>query len=136
MQMTHRFFRYALVVLTMLLCATYASADALVRSQAMFADTIAEYYVEDDHVRLELEIGADDVGSFRNILPDDLYQQLGYGDTPLQHRLPKFINEDMPVLAGDSCLAGRITSIGPVGRKNSIGATRQPIGTHDARRPE
>jgi hypothetical protein len=103
------FFRYALVVLTMLLCATYASADALVRSQAMFADTIAEYYVEDDHVRLELEIGANDVGSFRNILPDDLYQQLGYGDTPLQQRLPKFINEDMPVLvdlAGDSLICG------------------------------
>jgi len=116
MRMAHCFFRYALVVCIMLLCSTYASADALVRSQAMFADTIAEYYVEDDHVRLELEIGVDDVGSFRNLLPDDLYQQLDYGATPLQERLSKFINDDMPVLADDSHLVGRITSIGPATR--------------------
>jgi len=116
MRMAHCFFRYALVAGIMLLCSTYASADALVRSQAMFADTIAEYYVEDDHVRLELEIGVDDVGSFRNLLPDDLYQQLDYGATPLQERLPKFINDDMPVLADDSHLVGRITSIGPATR--------------------
>jgi hypothetical protein len=41
--MTHHFIRHALVVSTMLLYATSASADAIMRSQAMFADTIAEY---------------------------------------------------------------------------------------------
>jgi hypothetical protein len=34
-----------------------AFADAIVVSQAMFASTIAEYYVEEDGVRVELEIG-------------------------------------------------------------------------------
>jgi len=48
-------------------------ADAIVRSQAMFADTIAEYFIEDDHVRLELEIGSNDVGPFRHLLTDVLY---------------------------------------------------------------
>ena len=48
-------------VLSALLCAGSAMADAIVRSQAMFADTIAEFYVEDDRVRLELEIGSNDV---------------------------------------------------------------------------
>ena len=129
MRMAHCFFRYALVVGIMLLCSTYASADALVRSQAMFADTIAEYYVEDDHVRLELEIGVDDVGSFRNLLPDDLYQQLDYGDTPLQERLSKFINDDMPVLADDSHLVGRITSIGPATRPLRDAITGEELPT-------
>ncbi len=129
MRMTHRFLRYTLVTSIMLLYAASASSDALVRSQAMFADTIAEYYVEDDHVRLELEIGTDDVSSFRNLLPDDLYQQLDYGDTPLQERLLKFINDDMPVLAGDSFLVGRITSIGPATRPLRDAITGEELPT-------
>ncbi len=44
------------------------------RREFGFSDTIAEFCVEDDHVRLELEIGSNDVGSFRNLLPDSLYQ--------------------------------------------------------------
>jgi hypothetical protein len=100
-------------VSTMLLYASPVLADAIMRSQAMFADTIAEYYVEDDHVRLELEIGSKDVGPFRNLLPDALYQRLGFGDRPLKDRLPGFVTEDMPVLVGETRLPGRITSIGP-----------------------
>ena len=33
-----------------------AFADALVVSQAMFASTIAEYFVEEDHVRVEVAL--------------------------------------------------------------------------------
>ncbi len=114
--MTYPFFRHVLVVSTLLLYTSSASADAVVRSQAMFADTIAEYYVEDDHVRLELEIGSNDVGVFRNLLPDALYQRLSYGDTPLRERLPKFTTKDMPVLVGGDQLIGRITNIVPATR--------------------
>ena len=91
-------------------------ADAIVRSQAMFADTIAEYFIEEDHVRLELEIGSNDVGSFRNLLPDVLYQRLDFGDTPLKERLSKFVTQDMPVRVGDVTLVGRVTNIGPATR--------------------
>ena len=67
--MTSPSYKHLLVVpiLSMLLCVGTAMADAIMRSQAMFADTIAEYYVEDDHVRLELEIGTNDVAAFRNL---------------------------------------------------------------------
>ena len=41
----------------------------------MFVDIIAEYYVEDKYVRLELELGSNDVGAFRNLLPDALDQR-------------------------------------------------------------
>jgi len=91
-------------------------ADAIMRSQAMFADTIAEYYVEDDHLRLELEIGSNDVTAFRNLLPDALYQRLGYDDTPLKERLIEFVTNDMPVLVGDTTIVGRVTNIGPATR--------------------
>jgi len=40
-------------ILSMLLYTGAAMADAIVRGEAMFADTIAEYYVKDDHVRLK-----------------------------------------------------------------------------------
>jgi hypothetical protein len=100
----------------MLLCGGTAMADAIVRNQAMFADTIAEYYVEDDHVRLELEIGSNDVAAFRNLLPDALYQRLGYVDTPLKERLAKFVTEDMPVMVGETAIVGSVTNIGPATR--------------------
>jgi hypothetical protein len=96
--MTYPFLRLVLVVSTMLLYASLTSADAIVRSRAMFADTIAEYFVEDDHVRLELEIGSGDVGAFRNLLPDALYQRLDFGDIPLANRLPKFVSAQ-PMMA-------------------------------------
>ena len=114
----HTFSKRALVVSAMLLFPypETVTADAIMRSRAMFADTIAEYFVENDHVRLELEIGSNDVGAFRNLLPDALYQRLDYGDTPLQERLQKFVIEDMPVLVGTTRLAGRVTKIGPATR--------------------
>jgi hypothetical protein len=82
----------------------------------MFADTIAEFYVEDDHVRLELEIGSNDIGAFRNLVPDALYQQLGFGDAPLEERLSIFTSRDMPIAVGDSLLPGSVVSIGPATR--------------------
>ena len=103
----------AVNILLLLLCAGSAMADAIMRSEAMFADTIAEYFVEEDHVRLELEIGSSDVAAFRNLLPDALYERLGYGATPLQERLARFVSEDMPVLAGDTAVVGRVANIGP-----------------------
>ena len=132
--MTHPIIRHTLVVSTMLLYATSASADAIMRSQAMFADTIAEYFVEDDHVRLELEIGSNDIAAFRNLLPDALYQRLGYDDTPLVERLSTFATEDMPVLVGETILAGIVTNIGPATRplRDSITGEELPTPEDEA----
>ena len=129
--MTYPSYKSVLVVsiLSTLLCAGTAIADAIVRNQAMFADTIAEYYVEDDHVRLELEIGSNDVAAFRNLLPDVLYQRLGYEDTPLKERLPRFVSEDMPVLAGGSKLPGQVTRIGPATRPLRDAITGEELPT-------
>ena len=73
-----------LVFLLLILLPLPAAADAIMRSTAMFADTIAKYFVKEDHVRLELEIGEAVIARFLNLLPDQLYKQLGYGDEPLR----------------------------------------------------
>ncbi len=48
-----------------------AKADAIIITKAMTASTIAEIFVENDHVRVELEIGVGDLEAFRNLLPND-----------------------------------------------------------------
>ena len=121
----------ALVVyaLSMLLYSATSMADAIMRSQAMFADTIAEYYIEEDRVRLELEIGSNDVGAFRNLLPDLLYQRLEFGDAPLEERLPIFVRDDMPVVVGDRKLVGQVTKIGPATRPQRDAITGEALPT-------
>lgn len=104
-------------------------ADAIVVNRAMFADTIAEYYVEDDLVRLELEIGQKDIAVFRNLLPDDLYSRLGYGSVPQGQRLAQFTNQDMAILHGDASLQGRITMLGPASRPRRDEITGEPLPT-------
>ena len=48
--------RLALAALAPLAAPATTLADAIVRSQAMHAGTIAEYFVEEDRVRVALEI--------------------------------------------------------------------------------
>ncbi|MHC4521535.1 MAG: hypothetical protein ACYTAS_23320, partial [Planctomycetota bacterium] len=53
-------------------------ADALIVSRAMKAASIAEIYVEEDGVRVELAIGVTDLNAFRNLMPDEIYRKLGH----------------------------------------------------------
>jgi hypothetical protein len=123
--------RKRLICLLLILLPLQAAADAIVRSTAMFADTIAEYYVEQDHVRLELEIGEADIASFRNLLPDQIYQQLGYGDEPLQDRLRLFINQDMAVFNKGEALPGFVRDMGPATRPRRDEITGEELPTPD-----
>ena len=75
-------FYLRLALLCSLCFAPLVVADAIVRSQAMFADTIAELYVDETGVRVELEIGMGDIASFRNLLPDAIYEGLEYEPRP------------------------------------------------------
>ncbi len=103
------------------------NADALVVSRAMFANTIAEYMVEDDHVRVELEIGASDVGAFRNLLPDALYEQLGHSPRPLAERVETFFLENLTIQADGNLLAGGVLEIGPATRVKRDPVTGDPV---------
>jgi hypothetical protein len=129
-------FRALLVTLgIVLLCLpTLANCDAIVRTQAMLASTIAEYFIEDDRVRLELEIGLVDIEGFRNLLPDEIYEKLGHEPRPLAERIRDFYTHDLTIRAdGGDPLFGRVVEIGPRPRivRNEISGEPLPIAVDD-----
>jgi hypothetical protein len=89
-----------------------AFADALVRTQAMLATTIAEIFVEEGQIRIELEIGQSDLAAFQGLLPDELLEPLGLPARPWGERLADFFAEDMPIRVDDGApLVGRLAFI-------------------------
>ena len=103
-----------------------AFADAIVVSQAMFASTIAEYYVEEDGVRVELEIGLGDLPAFRNLLPDGIFEEMGYGQEPIEDRLNLFFNRDFAIYANGAALNGYVVTMGPETRVKRDPVTGEP----------
>lgn len=92
--------------------STNASADALVFTRAMKATTIAEIFITQDSVVVELEIGGADLKGFRNLLPDKIYERLGYAPRPIALRLPQFLEKEFKVIAnGDHPLRAHVRQI-------------------------
>jgi hypothetical protein len=109
-------------------------ADAIVRTQAMFASTIAEYYVEEEKIRLELEIGVGDLEGFRNLVPDEIYEKLGHPPRAFAERLADFYTRDLVVRSDDEApLIGRIVEMGPRARiqRDEISGEPLPAGEED-----
>ena len=123
-----------LVLLCGLLLAPHVAADAIVRSEAMFAETIAEFFVEETGVRVDLEIGLNDIGNFRNLLPDDIYEGLNFEPRPYAERLQTFFDSDLVILSGDNALAGKLIAIGPRNRvvRDSVTGEILPVLQEDA----
>ncbi len=90
------------------LCASVSlvQADAIVMTRAMKASTIAEFFIEEDRVRVELEIGVNDLDSFRNLMPDELYVKLGHDPEPLKKRFPRFHRQDLVLTREDGIALG------------------------------
>ncbi|MEE8388262.1 MAG: hypothetical protein V3R65_06790, partial [Acidiferrobacterales bacterium] len=91
---------YLIPLLIILLAPISVHADAVIVPQAMFASTIVEYFVEDDHVRVELEIGMQDLQAFRNILPESIYARLGNPAVAVEDRLELFFGRDLVIYNG------------------------------------
>ena len=104
-------------------------ADALVQSQALKASTIVQYYVDEKGVRVELEIGEEAIDGFRNLLPDAIYQKLGFGDKPLKDRLQVFFAQELSIIVEGKPLPGLLDEIGPSHRvlRDPINGTPLPI---------
>ena len=92
-----RGFLLTLLWTILLLSPLPALADAMVRSTAMKAPTIAEIFIETNAVRVELEIGVADLAAFQNLLPDELLRKMGQDPAPLAERLPRFFAEDLTI---------------------------------------
>ncbi len=105
-----------------------ALADAIVVSRAMTASTIAEVFIEEDSIRVELEISVQDLEAFRNLLPDKLCERLGYEAEPWEQRIVRFFAEDWVIRAdeGDP-LVGRVESMEPGRRLRRDKITGEPL---------
>jgi len=124
---------FLILVSSFVVGATMARADAIVRSQAMLANTIAEFFISDGRVVVELEIGLEDIAGFRNLLPDELYQELGGPPVSLQERNSLFFQREFTIEADDGPpLEGRVLEIGPRARIQRDLVTGEPLDSEDA----
>ena len=87
-------------------------ADALVVTRAMKASTIAEIFVDENEVRVEIEIGPADIEAFQNVLPDEVFAKLTGESTPLEERVRTFLKDDWSLCSGDRSLEGSVERIG------------------------
>lgn len=118
----------------LLLAAQGLYADAIVVSQAASAPTIAEFFVGTDEIRVEMEIGMEDLGSFPNLLPDELYTYLGHEPRPFADRIHEFVTEDFVFLADGVKLTGRPLSLTPrprIVRDPITGIPREGVGSEE-----
>ena len=86
-------------------------ADALVINKAMKSPTIAQYYVKEEGVRLELEIGMKDLQKFADLYPNSLRKVIGLDESPLKERGENFLHKKLAVRVDEKVLPGFITSI-------------------------
>ena len=96
--------------------ARLVQADAVVVTRAMQASTIVEIFIDEDRVRAEIEIGAEDLSSFANVLPDELHRDVTGIAEQFDERLKEFFASDWVIRGDGRPLQGRLERIGPAKR--------------------
>ena len=86
--------------------------DAVVVTKAMSASTIAEVFVENEEVRVELEIGSEDIQAFQNLLPDQLFHRFQFeARENYQQRIENFFANDFVVSGDEQPLQGSVIEL-------------------------
>lgn len=98
---------FALVVVTL----DRAHGDALVVTKAMQASTIAEIFVEQNQIRVELEVGPSDRAAFANIIPKGIDQDDAPITRPLPEQLATFFERDFVLEADGQPLSGEVEQV-------------------------
>ncbi len=108
--------------------STTLSSDALVITRAMLASSIAEVFIREDSVVVELEIGASDLEAFENLLPDQLYERMGNDPEPWADRLVRFVEQDFVIRdQTGQTLFGFLREIEPRSRITRDEVTGEPL---------
>ena len=96
-----------------------AKADWINLTGAQSAPNIAEIYVNDNYVRLVLEIYVGDLDKFIDLLPDDFFKQAEVKPPPLQERLKRFSTDGFQFVAdGKKRLQAELKLVEPRLRKD------------------
>ena len=104
-----------------------ALADAIVITQAMKAATIAQIFVADEQLRIELEVGARDLKAFQNALPDELFTRLTGNEEPFDRRRQTFLREDWVIQADGQPLPGELKLVRAAKRIARDEITGEPL---------
>jgi hypothetical protein len=120
-------FSKLLFIVAFCICPVLAVADALMRNDSADASSIAQYYVDERGVSLELEIGLNSIDTFRNLMPDAIYQRLGHEASPIGGRLREFFTRDFAIIVDGEPLPGYVEKIGPSVRVLRDNITGEPL---------
>ncbi len=90
-----------------------ARADAIVVTRAMRASTIAETFIEDGQILVEIEVGMADLAAFANILPDEAYKRVTGVPRPLDERIRTCLESDWVVAGNSQPLDGHLVRVVP-----------------------
>ena len=104
-------FRVLLLAAVSLAAVSLLRSDAIVITRAMLASTIAEIFVEHDSIFVDLEIGVSDIPAFRNAMPNEVYEALGFAPEPWADRLDRFFTEDFVITDGRAPLQGNLVGL-------------------------
>ena len=127
-------FRFILTCLLLLAAQLSASADAISVTKAMQASTVAEIFVDEQGLRIELEIGFADIKAFANLLPDSSREKLGLKPAPLAERVERFFQEDFVIRPDQGQpLVGRIEQLEARDRLQRDEITGDPMPVQPAK---
>jgi hypothetical protein len=86
-----------LIVFCWVVCSP-ASADWINLSGAQNAPNVAEIHINDDHVKIGLEIFVNDLVAFDRLIPDEFFTGTGITRASLEERMQQFSNEDLQII--------------------------------------
>jgi len=108
-----------------------ANADWINLSGAQNAPNIAEIYINDDHVKIELEIFVNDLVAFDRLIPDEFFAGTRIKRGSLEERMQQFSNEDLQVIADNGLkLQANLKLIEPRFRKERPSPIRSKINPY------
>ena len=96
--MKKTFFSIIVFIIFFCIVRTSANADWINLSGAENAPNIVEIHIQDDHVKIELEIFVDDMLTFDRLIPDAFFKGTTIKRPPLADRMRQFSNEDLQIL--------------------------------------
>lgn len=107
-------------LLCVLLFTFSVRADWINLSGAQSAPNIAEIYVQDNNVRLVLEIYVGDLDKFIDLLPDNFLKQSGIEPPPIAERMKRFSDETFQFIVDNhKKLQAELKQVEPRMRKDS-----------------